>query len=173
MKHLLWIGVLVLGSCTSNGQKTNKITTIDIKKNQVGIILNTKTGKYDNKLLEAGLYHLKQHQEIITYPIDTISEETKMEVLTKDEQLQRVIVTYRYQLQKENIIRLNKEIGKNYEDHALLPSMRKATAMFISEYKKNDLKGGTYKDFDSLRSTLSTKYYIDLVDMEVKIDNPQ
>jgi len=89
-----------------------------------GIIQNTKTGKYGDKILGTGMHTLTNTERVVIYYVEKTKNETTISVLTKDDLIQKVNVKYEYKIQEKNLLKLNNEIGKSYEESVIVPQIR-------------------------------------------------
>lgn len=132
---------------------------IVIRPGNVAVIENKFTGM-EERVLRAGFHFLipvVQRPEIYstqiqTYTMSSVSEEGQRKgddslvVLTSDGQPVTIDMTVKYRLDEKNVWKLHNDIGINFEDKIIRPSLRGTIRLVVSKYSVVELYSSNPRD---------------------------
>ena len=132
---------------------------IVIRPGNVAVIENKFTGM-EKRVLIAGFHFLipvVQRPEVYstqiqTYTMSSINEEGQrrgddsLVVLTSDGQPVTIDMTVKYRLEEKNVWRLHNDIGINFEEKIIRPSLRSTIRLVVSKYTVVELYSSNARD---------------------------
>lgn len=131
---------------------------VNVKPTQVAVEINKVAGKVNDLPLGVGYHFFNRWVTDMviyniaarSYPADTQgnenSKEYNLDVKTNDGQNVSVDLTIIYSLNPNEVPKLHKTIGINYEDQILLPQIRSEARLSIGGYSAEELYKGKVRD---------------------------
>jgi|SaaInlV_125m_DNA_1040241.scaffolds.fasta_scaffold16726_2 hypothetical protein len=158
--YILLIFISIITSCS-----TNQLLKLDV--NLSGVIYNGKTKEFKEIVKGKSSYTLKKNELVIVYYTGELSNENHSSFLSKDNKEIRLKINYCYQIQENNLKRLDFEVGGNIESNIIIPNINSFLRKHVEQFNSESLNKSLI-DFDSskLVDTLN-KYYISLTKFEV------
>jgi len=110
-----------------------------IDAGEVGIIINSKTGKSKGKLLETGYHFLKPSELTKIYSIASQMYMDEVFLKLKDNSIISLKYDYTFSPRKENLIQLDNLYGTGYADFYVASKIRQGFKQIAAESISNEL----------------------------------
>jgi len=149
---------LILISCISS-----------VPTGHTGVV--TTFGRVENYTLDAGIHFTAPWRSVIKMDNRVQKATIELSSFSKDIQEVQVIYTLNYQIDKQNAQRLYREVGKDYYDTVVMPSVAECVKVAIAKYNAEGLVGGRSilaADIESLLREALTQYNIEVVSTSIE-----
>lgn len=123
------------------------------------------------KPIEEGLWFYNPFGgDIIEYECKTQKYILEMSTYTKDIQTARMEITANYRLDAQNVLKLHKEIGRDYQNKVMQPTIEAVVKDVIGRWDAASLVANREKATEQIEESLNTafkKYYIIVVSISI------
>lgn len=150
--------VLIVISCISS-----------VPTGHTGVV--TTFGRVENYTLDAGIHFTAPWRSVIKMDNRVQKATIELSSFSKDIQEVQVIYTLNYQIDKQNAQRLYREVGKDYYDTVVMPSVAECVKVAIAKYNAEGLVSGRSilaADIETLLKEALTQYNIEVVSTSVE-----
>lgn len=162
---LVLVGVLVVLGVTTFFSSMRSVGT-----GEVGVV--TQYGKVTGRELDEGLSFVQPLgvNQVTIYDVKNQKEEVQSTAATKDLQDVNGTLVLNYQLNRGEVSKMHKEVGKEYKDKLITPALNETFKSASAKYnaselitKRSEVKGDVY---NGLKSRLE-KYGIQVLDVSI------
>lgn len=149
---------LILVSCFSS-----------VPTGHTGIV--TTFGRVEDYTLDAGIHFMAPWRSIIKMDNRVQKASIELPSFSKDIQEVQVVYTLNYQIDKQNAQRLYREVGKDYYNTVVTPSVAECVKVAVARYTAEDLVAGRSilaSDIETLLADSLKQYNIAVVSTSIE-----
>ncbi len=115
------------------------MSTLTIEAGEEGVLFNRFTGLEKDKTYSQGFHVIAPWNDMYIYDVRVQSATSNMQVLSKNGLTIKLEVSYWYKPNVEQLGYLHDEVGVNFHDKIVIPSIRSATREVIGKYLPEEL----------------------------------
>lgn len=149
---------LILVSCFSS-----------VPTGHTGIV--TTFGRVEDYTLDAGIHFMAPWRSVIKMDNRVQKASIELPSFSKDIQEVQVVYTLNYQIDKQNAQRLYREVGKDYYNTVVTPSVAECVKVAVARYTAEDLVAGRSilaSDIETLLADSLKQYNIAVVSTSIE-----
>lgn len=130
----------ILGYFSSQSDLGKLPKTVTIQLDEIGILYNIFLNKIStDTTYKYGTHIIPNHDSLIIYSIRQKEDVTSLSALSKDDEEIKLKMRYWYNPKPDSIVKIHNEIGKEYKERIIIPSIRSVIRTILSKYSSEDL----------------------------------